>query len=282
VVTAPARRGVVREIVTRGLSERRALVVVRMSAAALRYTPRPDRDTDLRDRIVALAHRHRRYGAGMIYLKLRQAGQVVNHKRVDRLYAEARLQVKRRRRKKIPVRDRHPLLRPRQRNEVWSADFVFDRTAEGRVLKCLTIVDDATTEAVAIVPARALGGRPITRVLEQLAASRGLPQVLRTDNGPEFCGRAMLTWAHERGLTLRLIEPGKPTQNAYVESFNGRFRDECLNEHWFTSLAHAQAVIETWRQEYNEERPKKGLGGLTPAAYARRLMKETGTVTAGP
>ena len=268
-------------MVRQGLSERRALTVVRMSASALRYAPRPDQDVGLRDRILALAHRHRRYGAGMIYLKLRQAGQVVNHKRVDRLYAEARLQVKRRRRKKVPLQDRQPLLRPQRCNEVWSADFVFDRTAEGRVLKCLTIVDDATTEAVAIVPARALGGRPVTRVLEQLAATRGLPQVLRTDNGPEFCGRAMLTWAHERNLTLRLIEPGKPNQNAYVESFNGRFRDECLNEHWFTSLAHAQAVIETWRQEYNEERPKKGLGGLTPAAYARRLMKETGTVTAG-
>ena len=159
--------------------------------------------------------------------------------------------------------------RPQRRNEVWSADFVFDRTAEGRVLKCLTIVDDATTEAVAIVPARALGGLPVTRVLDALAITRGLPQVLRTDNGLEFCGRAMLTWAHERGVTLRLIEPGKPTQNAYIESFNGRFRDECLNEHWFTSLAHAQAVIETWRREYNEERPKKGLGGLTPAAYAQ-------------
>ena len=105
--------------------------------------------------------------------------------------------------------------------------------------------------------------------------------MLRTDNGLEFCGRAMLTWAHERRVTLRLIEPGKPTQNAYVESFNGRFRDECLNEHWFTSLAHAQVVIEAWRREYNEERPKKGLGGLTPAAYGRRLMMETSTVTAG-
>ena len=268
-------------MVTRGLSERRALTVVRMSAAALRYTPRPDPDAGLRDRIIALAHRHRRYGAGMIYLKLRQEGRVVNHKRVDRLYAEARLQVKRRRRKKVPVVDRQPLLRPQHPNEVWSADFVFDRTAEGRVLKCLTIVDDATTEAVAIVPARALGGLPVTRVLDQLAASRGLPLVLRTDNGPEFCGRALLTWAHDRGLTLRLIEPGKPNQNAYVESFNGRFRDECLNEHWFTSLAHARAVIETWRREYNEERPKKGLGGLTPAAYAKTLMKETSTVTAG-
>src|SRR6478735_5822543 len=117
----------------------------------------------LRERILALAHRHRRYGAGMIYLKLRQDGRVVNHKRVDRLYAEARLQVKRRRRKKVPVADRQPLVRPQAPNEVWSADFVFDRTAEGRVLKCLTIVDDATAEAVAVVPARAMGGLQVTR-----------------------------------------------------------------------------------------------------------------------
>ena len=154
---------------------------------------------------------------------------------------------------------------------------------ELRVLKCLTIVDDATTEAVAVVPARALGGLPVTRILDRLACERGLPGVLRTDNGLEFCGRAMLTWAHARGVTLRLIEPGKPTQNAYIESFNGRFRDECLNEHWFTSLAHAQVVIEAWRREYNEERPKKGLGGLTPAAYAQQLTAKTKTakVTAG-
>jgi transposase InsO family protein len=281
MVTALVRREVVREMVTRGLSERRALTVVRMSASALRYVPAPDRNAALRVRIVALAHRHRRYGAGMIYLKLRQAGEPANHKRVDRLYTEARLQVKRRRRKKVPLADRQPLVRPQGANEVWSADFVFDRTAEGRVLKCLTIVDDATTEAVAIVPARALGGLPVTRILDRLAVERGLPGALRTDNGPEFCSRALLTWAYDRGVALRLIEPGKPNQNAYIESFNGRFREECLNEHWFTSLAHAQAVIETWRREYNEERPKKSLGGLTPALYAQKLAAARSIVTAG-
>ena len=149
------------------------------------------------------------------------------------------------------------------------------------MLKCLTIVDDATTEAVAVVPARALGRLPVMRVLDRLALERGLPRVLRTDNGQEFCGRAMLTWAHARGVTLRLIEPGKPNQNAYIESFNGRFRDECLNEHWFTSLAHAQIVIEAWRREYNEDRPKQGLGGLTPAQYARQLVTERSTLTPG-
>jgi putative transposase len=252
-----------------------------MSASALRYQRAPDRNETLRARIVTLAHRHRRYGAGMIYLKLRQEGHHVNHKRVERLYAAAALQVRRRRRKKVPVADRQPLVRPQAPNEVWSADFIFDRTAEGRVLKCLTIVDDATTEAVAIVPARALGGLPVTRVFDRLAVDRGLPRVLRTDNGPEFCGRAMLTWAHRRDVTLRLIEPGKPNQNAYVESFHSRFRDECLNEHWFTSLAHAQTVIEAWRREYNEERPKKRLGGLTPAAYAQQLTEHRPAATIG-
>jgi putative transposase len=281
VVTAPARRVLVRSMTERGLSERRALAVIGMSPSALRYTPAMDRNVALRARIVALAHRHRRYGVGMIYLKLRQGGETVNYKRVERLYVAERLQIRRRRRKKVPVVDRQPLVRPTHPNEVWSADFVFDRTAEGRVLKCLAIVDDATTEAVAVVPARALGGLPVTRILDRLACERGLPKVLRTDNALEFCGRAMLTWAHERGVTLRLIEPGRPNQNAYIESFNGRLRDECLNEHWFTSLAHAQVVIEAWRREYNEERPKKGLGGLTPAAYAERLIRETSTVTAG-
>ena len=179
---------------SQGVSERRALALVRMSASSLRYTPAPDTNAALRARIVALAHQHRRYGAGMIYLKLRQAGALVNHQRVERLYTEARLQVRRRRRKKIPVADRQPLIRPQAPNEVWSADFVFDRTADGRVVKCLTVVDDATTEAVAIVPARTLGGLPVTRVLDRLAFERGLPRVLRTDNRKEFCGRAMLTW----------------------------------------------------------------------------------------
>ena len=281
MVTAPVRREVVRAMVTRGLTERRALAVVRMSASSLRYVPQPDRNVALRERIVALAQRHRRYGVGLIYLKLRQAGEVVNYKRVERVYTEARLQVRRRRRKKVPVVDRQQLVRPQQPNEVWSADFVFDRTADGHVLKCLTIVDDATTEAVATVSARSMGGLGVTRVLDRLAIDRGLPTVLRTDNGLEFCGRTMLTWAHDRGVTLRLIEPGKPNQNAYVESFNGRLRDECLNEHWFTSVAHAQVIIEAWRKEYNEERPKRGLGGLTPVQYAERLMTKHSKVTAG-
>lgn len=264
-----------------GLSERHALRVVAMSASRLRYQPVPDRNGALREKIVTMAHRHRRYGAGMIYLKLRQAGMVVNHKRVDRLYAKAKLQLKRRKRKKVPIADRQPLTRPEAPNEVWSMDFVFDRSADGRVIKCLTIVDDATHESVATVPERAIGGQIVTRILDRLVITRGLPKVIRTDNGKEFCGRAMLTWAHQHNVTLRLIEPGKPNQNAYIESFNGRFRDECLNEHWFLNLNHAKAIIEAWWREYNEERPKKALGGLTPAAYARQMAERSVTVTTG-
>ncbi len=264
-----------------GLSERLALRIAGMSASSLRYQPAADRNAELRDSILALAHRHRRYGAGMIYLKLRQQGLAVNHKRVERLYTEACLQVRRRKRKKVPVGERQPLVRPSAANEVWSMDFVFDRSADGRVIKCLTIVDDATHESVDIVPERAVSGQQVTRILNRLAATRGLPQFIRTDNGKEFCGRAMLTWAHDHKVTLRLIEPGKPNQNAYIESFNGRFRDECLNEHWFLNLAHARALIEIWRREYNEERPKKVLGGLTPAAYAKHLAEKSATVTTG-
>ena len=263
-----------RELVTKGLSERRALVVVRMSASALRYAPRPDGNVELREHIQALAQRHKRYGVGMIHLKLDQAGIHVNYKRVERIYQEAKLQVRRRKRKKVPVGERQPLLRPTAANQVWSMDFVFDRTAEGRSIKNLTVVDDATHEAVAIVPERALGSNQLVRILEQLAHTRGLPKAIRTDNGKEFCSRAMLNWAHTRGVQLFLIEPGKPNQNAYIESFNGRFRDECLNEHWFTSLQHARVVVETWRREYNEERPKRSLGGMTPAAYAKTLIQK--------
>ena len=194
---------------------------------------------------------------------------------------QTQLQQRRRTRKKVPVGARQPLVRPDAANAVWSLNFVFDRFAEGRVIKCVTIVDDATHESVAIIPERAISGEQVTRILDQLAASRGRPRMIRTDNGKEFCGRAMLTWAHAHTVTLRLIEPGKPNQNAYIESFNGRFRDECLNEQWFLNLAHAQAIIEAWRREYHEERPNKALGGLIPAAHAQQLASKSATVVLG-
>ena len=271
-------------MVARGLSERRSLAVVRMSASALRYVPQPDQNVELRARILALAHRYKRYGVGMIHLKLKQDGMPVNYKRVERLYREAHLQVRRRKRKKVPVGQRQPLLRPSRANEVWSMDFVFDRTACGRAIKCLVIVDDATHEVVAIEVERAISGHGVARVLDRLALTRGLPKVIRTDNGKEFCGKAMLLWAHQSGVQLRLIEPGKPNQNAYVESLNGRLRDECLNDHWFTSLPQARQILADWRRDYNEVRPHSSCGRIPPSRFAanHRTQQANNAVTFNP
>lgn len=276
-MTVPARRELVRYAQSQGMSERRALALACLSPSVLRYKRRVDRNAELRARIIALAHRHRRHGYRMIHLRLAQVGWAVNVKRVRRLYREENLMVRRRKRKKVAAGDRQPLLRPARANEVWSMDFVFDRLADGRALKCLTVVDDATQEAVAVVPDRAISGARVVRILDDIKQQRGLPQVIRSDNGREFCGRAMAVWAHENAVQLRFIEPGKPNQNAYVESFNGRLRDECLNEHWFTTLPHARAIIEDWRRDYNEQRPKRDLGGLPPAVYAAALAKQQAT-----
>jgi putative transposase len=178
-----------------------------MSASALRYQPRPDHNSTLRERIVALAQRHRRYGVGIIHLKLRQAGEMVNYKRVERLYRLENLYIRRRRRETIPMADRQPLMRPGRANEVWSMDFVFDRIASGRTLKCLAIVDDGTHEAVAVTPEHTIGGDHLIRILDSICSQRGKPTIIRPDNGPKFTGKAMLTWAHRNGIALRLIEP---------------------------------------------------------------------------
>jgi transposase InsO family protein len=247
MVTAPERREPVRWMQARGLTERRGLAIVSMSASSPRYRPPPDRNVALWARIVALVQRHRRYGVGIVHLKLQQAGAHVNYKRVERLYRFEQLQIRRRRRRTIPDGERQPLIRPGQANEVWSMDFAFDREASGRTIKSLVAVDDATHESVAIVPEHTIGDDHLTRILDGTCARCGTPADFGTDNGPEFTGKAVLTWAHRKGIALRLIEPGKPNQNAYVESFNGRFRDDCRNEHWFVSLAHARAVIEAWR-----------------------------------
>lgn len=254
MVAAPHKREVVRQMTARGLSERRSRDIVQMSASSLRYEPRPDRNEELRTEIIRLAQRYKRYGAGMIYLKLRQDGWVVNHKRVDRLYADAKLQVKRRRRKKVPISERQPFVRPVAANAVWSMDFVFDRIA---------------------------GGQQVARVLQAIADLRPLPGVIRLDNGPEFIGKVMMQWAGSVGVELKQIEPGKPQQTERLHrELHGRFRDECLNDHWFVSLEHATRIIEAWRREYNGERPKKSLGGLTPAQYAEQLAQRAASLPA--
>ena len=184
------------------------------------------------------------------------------------MYREAGLQVRRRRRKRLTRGERVPLPAPSQRRERWSMDFTLDTLADGRAFRTLNIVDDFTRECVAIEVDRSLPGSRVARVLDRLQAAIGLPQTIVVDNGPEFAGRTLDAWAYARGVTLRFIRPGKPIENAYVESFNGKFRDECLNEHWFVNLADAKTTIEAWRVDYNTVRPHSSLDGATPHHFA--------------
>ena len=169
---------------------------------------------------------------------------------------------------------REPLTLPEVRNAVWSMDFVFDALSTGRRLKVLTIVDDCTKELVDLVADSSISGHYVCRVLDRAARFRGYPQAIRTDQGPEFTGKALDQWAYEHGVELKLIQAGKPTQNAFIESFNGKLRDECLNEHWFHSLEHARAILRQWRQDYNEYRPHSMLGYKTPAEMAEELRNQ--------
>lgn len=253
------------------ISERRACRLVGISRSVVQYVPRScEQREHLRQRIVDIAQERRRFGYRRIHALLRREGIAANHKTVYRLYQAAGLTVRKRRRRKGVAVDREPLELPSTPNEVWSMDFVMDALHDGRRLKVLTIVDDYTKEAVDIVVDRSIPGAYVVRILDQAARFRGLPKAIRTDQGPEFTGKALDQWAYENGVQLKLIQPGKPTQNAFIESFNGRFRDECLNEHWFSSLAHARAEVTKWRQDYNEARPHSALEYLTPSEFAAR------------
>jgi len=192
----------------------------------------------------------------------------LDDKRVYRLYRAAQLQVRRRRRKRVTRGARVPLPIATRRGERWSMDFTLDTLADGRAFRTLNIVDDFTRECVAIEVDRSLPGLRVTRVLDRLHSAVGLPETIVVDNGPEFAGRTLDAWAYARGVTLRFIRPGKPIENAYVESFNGKFRDECLNEHWFVNLVDAKAIIEAWRLDYNTVRPHSSLAGRTPQQFA--------------
>jgi putative transposase len=252
-----------------GLSERRACELNDIDRASYRYQPRPDRNAELRKQLTELARQRPRFGYRRLGVLLERQGEAVNHKRPRRVYQQAGLGVRRRERKRVE-RDAvgMPLfVRP---NQQWSMDFVSDALATGRALRALTVVDNFTKEAPVIEVDCSLSAPRITRVLDEIIAGRGTaPESIRTDNGPEFTSRCVLSWAEQRGIQLVQIAPGKPTQNSFIESFNGRFRDECLNAHWFENLADARRKIETWRVEYNETRPHSSLAYRTPAEFAR-------------
>jgi putative transposase len=226
-------------------------------------------DAALRTRLKELAAKRMRFGYRRLTAMLAREGMRANHKRVYRLYREEGLAMRIRQRRRIRwsgVVARPAASKPNQR---WSMDFVSDCVSTGTVIRMLTVVDDCTRECPVIEVDTSLGGLRVRRVLDRIASARGLPEAIVVDNGPEFRGRALSAWSEERGVRLEFIQPGKPVQNAFVESFNGRLRDECLNAHWFTSLNDAKRKIETWRRDYNEQRPHSSLEYMPPAEFAR-------------
>ena len=246
----------------------RACGLASISRSLYRYVSRRGDASPLKQRIGDIAATKRRYGYRRVYVRLRREGWAVNRKRVYRLYREMGLAVRRRKRKRIGIVERRPLPKPSLANQSWSMDFVSDGLANGRRLRCLTIVDDCTRECLAIEVDTSITGTRVKAVMERLADSRGLPRSITGDHGPEFEGQVLDTWAYVANVQLAFIRPGKPNENAYIESFNGKFRDECLNEHWFVTMAHARRIIEAWRIEYNTDRTHSSLNNLTPEEFA--------------
>ena len=252
----------------------RACGLVGISRSLFGYRSRRPPAVGLVERLKALAAEKRRYGYRRLHVLLRREGYEINRKRTYRLYRDAGLAVRRRKRKRYALGDRRPLPKPATPNVSWSMDFVSDGLADGRKLRCLNIVDDCTRECLAIEVDTSLTGRRVAAVLERIVERRGLPESITVDHGPEFEGQVLDAWAYEKRVQLAFIRPGKPVENAYIESFNGKFRDECLNEHWFVTMAQARRVIESWRREYNEERPHSTLGYLTPARFAAEIERK--------
>jgi len=245
--------------------------VLKQSRAALAYrSKRPLLDAPLTRRIQEIAQARVRYGARRIHILLRREGWKVNHKRVHRLYVLAGLNLrskKPRRRKAAADRLKRPTLSAP--NQSWSMDFVSDALFDGRRFRALTVVDNFSRECLAIVVGQSLRGEEVVQTLDRLRRKRGKPQRVQADNGPEFVSVVLDRWAYDHGVTIDFSRPGKPTDNAFIESFNGSLRDECLNAHWFLSLVDAREKIETWRKDYNHFRPHSSIGDVTPAAFAK-------------
>ena len=251
------------------LSERRACRLVGLSRDSFRNPPMASEQTQaLRCRIVDIAHQRRRFGYRRVHDLLRRDFPGVNHKRVYRLYREANLAVRKRKKSKRPLNERVPLQLAKAVNEVWSMDFVSDSLSNGRRLKYLTVADDFSHECVDIAVDFGISGEYVTRLLDGAAVFRGYPEMVRTDNGPEFTSRVFMAWAQTHGIRHILIQPGRPMQNGYIESFNGKFRDEHLNESWFETLQQARNAASIWKQDYNQVRPHSSVGRIPPAEFA--------------
>jgi len=266
-----ARRQDVRHVIQRcSISERHACRLLGVDRSSYRYRPQEKQDEELCERLRQLAAAHPRYGYRRLGALLRREGQRVNHKKVERLYRQQGLAVRRRKRKRLVRGARAAAPALERANQQWSLDFVSDTTAQGRTLRLLTVIDVYTRECLAIETDTSLSGRRVTAALDEVLVQRSRPQTIRVDNGPEFRSRWFRAWCEGKGIRLDFIEPGKPMQNAFIESFNGRLRDECLNANWFRNLRHARLVVAAWRNRYNHQRPHSALGYRTPTEFANR------------
>jgi len=255
------------------MSERHACGLLALERSTARYERHGRDDTPVRRRLRELAAEKRRYGYRRLHVLLRREGVLVNHKRVERIYREEGLSVRRRKRKRAAGARAETWLQATAPDQRWSLDFVSDALWWGRKLRMLTVVDTYTRESLAIEVDTSLSGARVARVLDQIIDRRVAPAEIIMDNGPELTSKALDQWAYERGVQLRFIAPGKPQQNGYIESFNGKLRDECLNEHWFTTLYDAREKVEARRVEYNRERPHSSLGNQTPEEFRQAVTR---------
>lgn len=266
-----ARKAVEHVRVLFGLSQRRACLILSLDRTSVRYVRRRSDDGELRQRLHAIAAERRRFGYRRLGIMLAREGLAMNHKKLLRLYREEGLRVRRRGGRTRAIGTRAPMTLPQAANQRWSLDFVSDALADGRRFRVLAVVDDFARECLALVADTSLSGARVARELDAIIKGRGWPLMIVSDNGTELTSMAILKWAQDRQVEWHHIAPGKPQQNGYVESLNGRLRDECLNETLFASLAHARSVLTNWRRDYNHVRPHGKLGGLAPAEAALRL-----------
>jgi putative transposase len=269
VVTPQGKREAVAYVSNaHNVSERRACRVLGVERALVRYSFMRPPDTALRERLKTLAAERRRFGYRRLAIFLRRDGFVCNIKKIRRIYREEGLMVKRRKGRKRAIGTRTPLPRPDSVGQIWSLDFMSDALICGRRIRLLDVIDQCSRECLLLVVDSSMPGSRVVRELDTLIRKHGKPKMIVSDNGTELTSRAVLQWASAQGIEWHYIQPGKPQQNGYTESLNGRIRDECLNEHWFLNIAEARVIVESWRQDYNHVRPHSALGYKTPAAFA--------------
>ena len=274
VTPAAKRKAVVHLIDSHQVSQRRACDILQVDRSSVRYQAKRGNDAELRDAIKRVARERRRFGYRRINVMLQREGIHMNHKKLRRIYVEEKLQVRRRGGRKRALGTRRPMGMPDGPNQRWSLDFVSDAFTDGRRFRILTVVDDFTKENVALVPDTSISGLRVTRELDQAIAERGQPKTIVSDNGTEFTSMAILKWVQDNGIDWHYIQPGKPTQNAFIESFNGRLRDECLNETLFSSLTDAREELEKWRDDYNYHRPHSSIVNLTPSEFVEKIKMD--------